>query len=571
MQYEKKMKSAKNETPPELVFKNAKIVNVFTESVEEADIAVEDGIILGIGHYRGDREIDLKGAFVAPGFIDGHVHIESSMLTPPMFAKTIMPKGTTTIIADPHEIANVCGKDGIGFMLEAAKHTPLEIFTMIPSSVPATTFETAGATIAPSDVEALKDAPGILGLGEVMNYPGVLAGEADIHEKIKIMRGRPVDGHAPGLSGLSLNAYISAGVRTDHECSTVEEMIERVGLGMYVHLREGSVTRNAGKLLAGVEKAFLDRLLFCTDDKHPEDIRKEGHINHNINLAIESGLSPIEAIKIATLNPAQCYKLDGIGAIAPGYQADFVVFERLEKIEPVAVYKKGVKVAENDRFLLEAKPFTDHAVLNTVRIDPDAVDFTLRLKKNTVRVIGLVKNNILSEDLRRSVSVKEKTYVNNNDDDIMKLAVIERHKRSGNVGLGLVEGFGFKNGALAMTIAHDSHNLIVAGDSDAAMRMAMEKIIDTGGGIALVHHQKLIGHLPLPIAGIMTDEDPEKVAKNLETMKADIRNMGLSAAISDPFIQLAFLSLAVIPKLKLTDKGLFDVDKFINVPIESEE
>ncbi len=563
------MKKAKGEMPAQTVFKNGRVINVYTHVIETVDIAVEDGIIIGIGTYKGEEEIDLQNRYVSPGFLDGHVHIESSMVTPPQFASIILPKGTTTIIADPHEIANVSGVAGIEFMINAAKNSLMDAYFMLPSSVPATTFETAGAKIGPEDILALKDKDNVLGLGEVMNYPGVLSGEKDIHEKIQIMQGRPIDGHAPSVIGNELNAYILAGVQSDHECSSVEEMEDRLRKGMYVHLREGSVTRNVATLLKGITPHNMRRTLFCTDDKHPEDIKREGHINYNVNLAIKTGIDAIDAITMATLNAAECYGLKHLGAIAPGKQADFFTFNSLESITPIDVYKKGTLVAREGKLLITPQASMAHNdVQDSVHIDAKAIDFTLKLSQDDVRVIGLIKNNITTNHLIRKVSVAQGVYHNNPEDDILKLAVIERHKQTNNVGLGLVEGFGIKNGALAMTIAHDSHNLVIVGDSDDAMRKAMEKIIAIKGGIVLVKDNKVVHALPLEISGIMTASSPDDVAKMLEKMKQTTREMGLNKAIDDPFIQLAFLSLPVIPKLKLTDQGLFDVETFQHVSIE---
>ena len=564
------MAKASGKIPAETVFKNGKIINVFTSEIETFDIAVEAGMIIGIGNYEGETTIDLKGAYLAPGLIDGHVHIESAMVTPPHFASIVLPKGTTSIIADPHEIANVSGIEGIEFMLKAAEKAPLDVYMMIPSSVPATDFETSGAKIGVEEVLAMRDQDGILGLGEVMNYPGVLAGEKDIHAKIETMRNHVIDGHAPSLKGNDINAYKTAGVMTDHECSTVEEMLDRLKRGMYVHLREGSVTRNVNDLLKGVTPGNWHRVLFCTDDKHPEDIKKEGHINYNINLAIKQNIPAIEAIKMATLNAANCYRLHDKGAIAPGYQADFFTFDSLEKIEAKSVYKNGKLVAKDNQSLYQPQAYHDDNVLNTMHINPDDVDFSLPLKNHSVKVIGLIKNNITTKKLKREVKIKDGLYQNDPDQDILKLACIERHQNTAKTGLGFIEGFGIKNGAIAMSIAHDSHNIIIAGDSDEAMRLALNKIVALGGGIVLVANGKIKDYLKLEISGIMTQADPKDVADKLDKMKQDTRNMGLSKEIDDPFIQLAFLSLAVIPELKLTDKGLFDVNAFKNVKLEWE-
>jgi len=565
-----KMTIARGRHPAEVVLKNARVVNVFTLEIERADVAVEDGVILGVGEYSGKEEIDLAGAYLAPGFIDGHVHIESSMVTPAQFSAVILPKGTTTIIADPHEIANVSGADGIRYMLENAKKAPLEVYMMIPSSVPATEFETAGATIGVEDIRTLAKEPGVLGLGEVMNYPGVLEGDDDIHGKIRAMQPAPIDGHAPGVLGNDLNAYVAAGVQTDHECSTVEELLERIKRGMYVHLREGSATRNVRTLLEGFDPQWSDRLLFCTDDKHPEDIRAEGHINYNVNLAIEAGVPPLVAIRMATLNAANAYGLDRHGAIAPGRKADFIVFDSLERIEPRLVYKEGRRVAQDGEPLFKAPREVGEAVRDTVHVDPAAIDFTLRLQQERVKVIGLIEKNITTRCLIETVNVEEGTYVHDPSQDRLKLAVIERHHGTNNYGLGLVRGFGFQGGAIAMTIAHDSHNLVVVGDDDASMRAAMEKIVEIQGGIVLAKEGVVDDYLRLDVAGIMSTKPSKVVAQTLERMKGKVRGMGLSKTIDDPFISLAFLSLPVIPDLKLTDNGLFDVRTFSNVAIEAE-
>ena len=563
------MKKARGEQKASLVLKNGRIINVYSGEIEELDIAIEDGKIIGIGTYNGIKEIDLKKMYVAPGLIDGHVHIESSMLTPPQFAKIVLPKGTTTIIADPHEIANVSGVPGIEFMLKSSEHIPLSVYMMIPSCVPATIDENAGAMITAHDIKKLKKHPRVLGLGEVMDYPSVIQGNTMIFEKIKVMNHHMIDGHAPDVIGNDLNAYITAGVMTDHECTMVISMQERIKRGMYVHLREGSATRNTKTLLKGLNKNNIHRVLFCTDDKHPEDIKNEGHINYNVNLAIEHGIDPIDAIRMATINAANCYHLPNIGGIAPGKDADLIIFDSLKKIEPLFVYKKGVLVASHGKALFEASTEVPDAVLNTVHLDLDQLSFSLQLKSNQVKVIGLIQNNITTHLLNRTVNVTNNQFVYDKHADILKLAVIERHHNKKLIGIGLVEGFGFKNGALAMTIAHDSHNLIIVGSSDDDMRLAAEKINEIQGGIVLVRNGKVVHFLKLEVGGIMTNAESIVVSESLKYMKKEIKDMGLDQDIDDPFISLAFLALPVIPTLKLTDRGLFDVNQFKIVPIEN--
>lgn len=567
MDYKRIMKIARGEIKAELVLKHAKIINVYSGEIELGDIAIDKGKIVGVGSYQGEIEHDINNRFVSPGFIDGHVHIESSMLTPPGFARIVVPKGTTTIIADPHEIANVCGSKGIQFMLDNSENIPLNVYMMIPSCVPATKDENNGAKVSAKDIESFMKHPRVIGLGEVMDYPSVISGDVIIHEKIELMRKLIIDGHAPDVVGNDLNAYIAAGVMTDHECTVIESMIARIRKGMYVHLREGSQTRNTRALLKGLNKDNINRVLFCTDDKHPFDIKEEGHINFNVNLAINAGINPIDAIKMATLNAATCYGLTNLGGIAPGKDADLFVFDDLYHIEPDTVYFKGKIVAQEGEPLFEAKTYVPNEVINTVHLEKD-LSFKLKLKGNNVRVIGLVHNNITTKELIREVKVENNLYVYDPNVDILKLAVVERHHHTKNIGIGLVEGFGIKNGALAMTIAHDSHNLIILGSSDDDMRVAAKKIQEIQGGIVLVQDGKVTEYLELEVGGIMTAHSETLVQETLLNMKRKIQKMGLNSEVDDPFISLAFLALPVIPKLKLTDRGLFDVDQFKIVSID---
>lgn len=568
MDRQRLIRSARKQEKASLVLKNCRLINVYDKTIRNADIAIEDGHIAGIGQYDGTHEVDMNDSFVAPGFIDGHVHIESSMVTPPEFARLVLPKGTTTVIADPHEIANVLGIPGIRFMLDASENIPLNVHVMLPSCVPATIHEKSGAILSADDLSTLKDHPRVLGLGEVMDYVAVINNDEDIRRKIDLMKNRIIDGHAPDLIGDDLSAYIAAGVMTDHECTKVESMRERIAKGMYVHLREGSQTRNTKTLLHGVTADNIDRLLFCTDDKHPEDIVLEGHINYNVNLAIAHGIDPIDAIRMATLNAATCYGLHDVGGIAPGKRADLIVFDSLEHIEPREVYKDGVLVARDGKAFFKGRFDVPATLLDTVRFEP--VDLTLNLKRNRVRVIGLIDHNITTETLSRTVDTKDGRFVYNPKQDILKIAVIERHHMTGKVGIGLVEGFGFKGGALAMTISHDSHNLVVVGSSDDDMKVAIERIKAIQGGIVIVKDGSVCGELPLEVGGIMTNEHVMTVQRTLKTMKEQLKSMGLNEHVTDPFISLAFLCLPVIPRLKLTVDGLFDVDSFKHVPIEGE-
>ncbi len=557
-----RMKIALGEKKAGLVLKNCQVINVLNGQIEKGDVAIDDGMVVGVGMYDGITEEDMNGMYVCPGFIDGHVHIESSMLTPSQFAKLVMPLGTTTIIADPHEIANVTGVAGIEYMLEASGRTPLETYVMLPSCVPSTEFEAAGATLLAKDLRPLLSHPKVLGLGEMMNYPGVIQGDADVHEKLDMMIGGHIDGHAPQVRGNELNAYLSCGVTTDHECTTKEEMLEKVGKGMFVHIREGSATRNLEPLLAGVTDANSRRLMFCTDDKQPMDILAEGHIDHNVRKAISLGLSPITAIQMASLNIAECYHLRHKGAIAPGFDADFLVLSDFENVRVERVYKSGKLVAEGGKALFESMPSVDERVRDTVHIEAiDDLDLTLNIPTGIARVISLIDHEIITKSVVRKVDLEEGAFKHNDKLDILKLAVIERHNNTGNVGIGLVEGYGLKHGAVALTIAHDSHNIIVIGDNDDDMRLAVTKLKEMTGGMCICQDGEVVDSLRLEVGGLMTDSPLDEVTAKVDAMNKKAIAMGVSKTI-EPFMTLAFLALPVIPELKLTDLGLFDVTSF---------
>lgn len=554
--------------PADLVLKNCQIINVFNSEIENNDIAIHNGIIVGIGSYSGKNEINMKNKYVSPGFIDGHVHIESSMLTPSEFSKLVIPKGTTRVIADPHEMANVKGVKGLGFMLKSSLDTPLNVHIMIPSCVPATSFETSGSTIDSEDIYSLRDREGILGLGEVMDYPGVIHAEKSVMDKLNIMQNHVIDGHAPNVYGKDLNSYLLKHIQTDHECTTKEELQEKVKRGMYIHLREGSATRNVAVLSKGVTDKNSHRLMFCTDDKHPMDIVEEGHINYNIKIAIENGVNPITAIQMATINIANCYKLKQIGAIAPGYVADIISFDNISDIQPDHVFINGELVAKDNKVLFETHKFENIHVIDSVNLNTEDINLDLHLKSNQVRVIKLVENNVVTKEVHRTVTTDNGLYINNPKDDVLKIAIVERHHYTKNIGLALLEGYGLKNGAIAMTIAHDSHNLVVVGDNDKDMIKAIKEIKRIQGGITIVSNNKVIDSLQLEIAGLMTNHDYKVVEQKLKEMNKAARLLGITEAVDDAFLSLAFMSLPVIPELKITDKGLFDVVQFKPVDIE---
>ncbi len=559
---------------PQLVLKGGNIINVFNGEIETGDIAIDSGKIVAIGNYEGEAEINVAGKYVAPGLIDGHLHIESAMVTPGQFARAIVPHGTTTIVADPHEIANVCGSDGIQYIIEASKGLPLNVFVMLPSCVPATPFESTGAVLEAQDLEALMEEEGVLGLGELMNYPGVIDGDEKVMAKLAMARGKIIDGHGPEIKGKELNAYLAAGIRTEHECSTVEEMDERLGRGMYILIREGSAAKNLKTLIRGVNDGNSRRCLFCTDDKHPEDLLVDGHIDHNVRLAIKEGLNPITAIQMATINASECYGLKELGAIAPGYDADIIIVNNLESFQVERVFKRGIPVAENNRPLFQVESVDSSRVINTVNMKTiRQADLQIKLESDIANVIKVMPYSLLTQRVVRRVDTKEGIFQHHPSLDIIKMAVIERHHQTGNIGLGLVEDFQLRGGAIASTVAHDSHNMIVIGDNDQDMMLAIQEVTSQGGGITIVSKGKVLETLTLPIGGLISRQNMEEVNQQLKKMLAiAYETLHVNRTI-DPFMTLSFLALPVIPEVKLTDKGLFDVGRFqfISIDVANEE
>jgi len=545
----------------QLVIKNARVVNVFSGEIYRSDVAVDQGRIAGLGTYRGRQTLDLKGKILCPGFIDGHVHIESSMVGVPEFARTVVPRGTTTVIIDPHEIANVLGSDGILFMLKSSKYNPLNVYMMLPSCVPSTDLETAGSELKALDLFPFLSDKWVLGLGEVMNYPAVLKADSDVMDKIKIVAGKRIDGHAPGVSGKDLAAYTVTGIQSDHESTTVEEAREKLRMGMWVMLREGSTTKNLRDLLPLVNSKNAGRMFFVTDDRSPRDLLAEGHIDHMIRLAISTGLDPALVIRMATLNAAQYFQLDRIGAVAPGYAADLVVLDDFKKCRVSMVFKSGELVAENGQPTYEPptqKKISIRSSMNTHWLEEK--DFQLPGRDARANVIGLIPGQITTKRLRLKPRRKNGQVVPDPRRDILKLAVIERHEASGNVGLGLVRGFGLKRGAIASSVAHDAHNLIVVGTSDRDMMEAAIQVIRMRGGLAVVADGQVQESLPLPIAGLMSEESISQVKEQQDRLHRAVSDLG--CRLEDAFSALSFLSLPVVPSLKLTDKGLVDTEKF---------
>lgn len=555
------IKIANGEKKAPFVLKNANIINVFTNEIIPGDVALYNEKIVGIGEYSGEKEIDLEGKYLSPSFIDGHVHIESSMVSPGQFSKAIVPRGVTTIIADPHEIANVAGLEGIKYILDSSENLPLDVYIMLPSCVPSTPFENSGAILNAEDLEKLIDHPRVLGLGEMMNYPGVVNGDKEVLKKLTMFKEHIIDGHGPLLKDKELNAYVGAGIVTEHECSTLEEMKDRLRLGMYIHIREGSAAKNLGELIQGVNKDNLRRCIFCTDDKHPSDLLADGSIDHNIRLAIKNGIDPIDCIKMASLNAAECYGLRWRGAIAPNYYADMVVIDNLEDFNILEVYKEGKLVAKDNKPLFNLEEIDSSSMMNSVNIEKiTEKDLEIKLEGSKVNVIKLLPHSLITEKVIREVELEKGVF--KPQKDILKVAVVERHNKTGNIGLGLVEGFGLKNGAIASTVAHDSHNIIVIGDNDRDMVMAIYELEKVGGGITVVSNGEILDTLALEIAGLMSQKPLGEVNEKLNGMlDTSYEKLGINRE-HEPFMTLSFIALPVIPDIKLTDMGLFHVGEF---------
>ena len=561
MKLSKLINVARGLEPADLVIKGGQIVNVFSQEIYPADIAIYGGRIAGVGNYSGPNELDARGKFIAPGFIDGHMHIESSMVTVWEFAKTVMPRGTTTIVADPHELANVLGVEGIEYVLKTAKYQPLSVYVMLPSCVPATDMETSGARLKAIDLLPYLDSPWVLGLAEMMNYPGVIEGSEEVLDKLRMIGGKVVDGHAPQLSGKDLNAYIAAGIGNDHECTTVEEALEKLRLGMTVAVREGSVTRDLLALLPLIKPENADRFFFCTDDRTPDDLIRRGHIDSMVRMAIGAGLEPALAIRLATINAARYFGLPKVGAIGPGWFADLNVLSDLKTCAVEKVFKRGHLVAEKG-YLLGNKPMSAMIdVRNTVRIRPlGDSSFRIPAKSGRARVMELIPNQIITRQIFAEPKRDDGHVVSDAKNDVLKIAVIERHHGTGNIGLGLTKGFGLKSGAIASSVGHDAHNINVVGTNDADMRAAVEEIVKMQGGFAVASGGKILASVALPIAGLLSNKTLSDVKDELEAANRATRELG--CVVPEPFMALSFMALSVIPELKLTDRGLVDVNQF---------
>ncbi len=567
----KRILAARREIPADLVLKEGRVVNVFSGEVQERDVALYDGVVVGLGRaYQGKEEIHVKGKWIIPGLIDAHLHIESSMLLPSRLAASLLPHGTTTIVADPHEIGNVMGIEGIKFMLKESASAPIDIFFMAPSCIPATHLETAGARLEASELAELKNEARILGLAEMMNFPGVLMGTPEVLQKLVLFGDKIIDGHAPSLRGYDLQAYVTAGMRSDHETTDRTEGMEKVHSGMMLMIREGTSAKNLQDLLPLVTPKNARRFCFVSDDLHPQDIRQRGHLNYIIRKAIDLGLDPVRAIQMATLNPAEYFGLKDRGAVAPGFRADLAILNDLERFELDKVFKGGKRVVDGGQLI--DFPYEDNESVELRSMNVAALtweSFRIAHEGKRARVIELIPGQILT-GVRYERIKSDKGWVQPDiERDILKLAVVERHKATGNVGLGLVTGFGLDAGALASSVAHDSHNLIAIGVSDQEIWRSIEEVKKMGGGMAVIRDENVVASVPLDIAGLMSRESLAKLTEKLDEVNRAAFSLGCN--IPEPFMSLSFLALPVIPELKLTDLGLVDVAKFSLVPLFVEE
>lgn len=563
----KRILAARREIPADLVLKQGRVVNVFSGEVQERDVALYDGAVVGLGSaYQGSEEIYLKGKWIIPGLIDAHLHIESSMLLPSRLAAALLPHGTTTIVADPHEIGNVMGIEGIKFMLKESASLPLDIFFMAPSCIPATHLETAGARLGASELAALKNETRILGLAEMMNFPEVLMGTPEVLEKLALFGDKIIDGHAPSLTGYDLQAYVTAGIRSDHETTDRTEGMEKVNSGMMLMIREGTSAKNLEDLLPLVTPENARRFCFVSDDLHPQEIRRRGHLDFIIRKAIDLGLDPVLAIQMATLNPAEYFGLKDRGAVAPGFRADLAVLTDLEHFELERVFKGGKLVVDRGKLIDFPSADEESVQLRSMNVAPlTSESFRIAHVDRRARVIELVPGQILTH-IRYEYIKSENGWVQSDiERDILKLAVVERHKATGNIGLGLVMGFGLDAGALASSVAHDSHNLIAVGVDDREIWRSIEEVKKMGGGIAVIRDEKVLARVPLEVAGLMSRESLEELTDQLD--EANRAASSLGCTVPEPFMSLSFLALPVIPELKLTDLGLVDVEKFTLVPL----
>ncbi|MCL0091536.1 adenine deaminase [Dehalococcoidales bacterium] len=553
---------AKGELPAHLVLANAKVINVFTGEIEPGNVAIYEDRIAGVGdYYQANEVLDLTGKYLAPGLINGHTHLESSMLDIAQYARAVVPRGTLALVTDLHEIANVCGLDGIKYVLNCGRRLPLELFLMAPSCVPATHLETSGASLDPEDLRQLLRWQGCIGLGEVMNFPGVISGDTSVRSKISLARRKIVDGHAPGVGGKELSAYIAAGIYSDHESVCLDEAREKLKQGMFLMIREGSSEKNLGALLPLVTDKTYKRCLFVVDDRSCVDLLRDGDIDAMVRKAIHLGLDPVRAIQLATINTAEYFRLDKLGAVAPGYLANLIVLSDLSNLQIDMVFYRGHLVARQGKPLFPSYQVSRKGLTNTVKIKPfDIAALKLLASGETEPVIEVIPGQIITRKRVEKVKASAGVIMPDISRDILKLVVVERHKATGNIGLGLVMGFGLKKGALASSISHDSHNIIAVGTNDEDIFTAIKEIERLNGGLVVAAETKVLASLALPIAGLLSDEPLEMVVSKLEKLEQLAKNLGTT--LPSPFSTLSFLALPVIPELRLTDLGLVDVNEF---------
>jgi adenine deaminase len=551
---------ARGDEPADLVVRRGRVLSVFTKEWLETDVAIADGYVAGLGEYDGRETLDATDKYVVPGFIDAHMHLESTKLLPDEFARLVLPLGTTSVVADPHELANVLGTDGVHWLLDACDDVPLDFYFMASSCIPASPFESPRRPLNAGDLDGLLRRRRVLGLAEMMNFPGVIAGDESELEKIELAGRSHIDGHAPGVLGRDLNAYAAAGIRSDHEALTAEEGRERLRAGMWLLIREASMARNLQALLPLVRELGTANIAFCTDDRDPEDVAANGHINGMVREAVAAGIAPEDAVVLASHNPALWHRLWRRGAIAPGYLADVLVLPDLVSFEPEVVLKRGKRVGEIVR------PEVPEWVKHSVRITPvSAEDFRIPWSGGSGRVIGLVPDQVVTQSLTLELTTSGGAAVADAAEDLVKIAVVERHLGTGRIGVGFVRGSGLQHGALASTVAHDAHNIVVVGVDDEDMAIAVTRLAELGGGIVAVEAGTVQAELPLPVAGLLADAPLEEVVERSLACNDAARALGWSGAT--PFLTLSFLGLSVIPSLKITDRGLVDVDRFELVPL----
>jgi adenine deaminase len=569
MELERIIAVARGEQPADLVIEGGQVINVFSGDIHRADVAVAEGRVVGFGTYEGRHRFDAAGLFVAPGFIDAHIHLESTMLSLREFARAVVPSGTTAVVADPHEIANVLGLDGINYMLESSRDLPLSVFFMLPSCVPATELETAGARLGARELAALLPHPQVLGIAEVMNVPGVLARDPEVLAKLRVGWSKRIDGHAPGLTGRDLNAYVGAGIKSDHECSAPEEALEKLRAGMHVFIREGSLAKNLAALLPVVSPSNAVRCGLVSDDRHPTDLLADGHVNVLLKKAVGLGLSPVTAVQMVTINAAKYFLTTDLGAVAPGYRADLVLLDDLRGFRPRVVFKDGREVARDGKLtaLLPPPVAVPRSTVNIGWARMPGLEVVAA--GQVAKVIEVVPDQLITKKTLLPLTVRDGLAVADADRDLSKLAVVERHRATGNVGVGFVRGFGLRAGALASSVAHDSHNIVVVGTNDADMLAAIRAVEGMQGGLVAVRDGAVLAGVRLHIAGLMSDQPLEQVVADMDGLLDAAR--GLSCPLRDPFMVLSFLALPVIPALRLTDRGLVDVGGCRLVPLFGEK